>query len=215
MEKSLTKILAQCGLGLMATGALLGMAPPTTPPAPKYPTWLQPRSQLQAVNCGHSHGVEIEALIRYGTAPGRNINCYYKWASATLPDIVFELRVPASGANLEIAVSMLATSNVNKPGQLYRNPAHQSLSCADAPVLGRYLLERHVYDGNLYLPLPKVSACKVEQVAFPAKAPFLTPFGYQLGPNINTKMVERRSIIYSVSLADLTKGLPPHLKRKK
>lgn len=207
--------LVKSGFGLAAIGMIMAMAGPTVAQAPKYPSWLFPRYHLQAVNCGYTQGVAIEALLRYGTAPGSDIKCYYKNAFVASPDILFELKIPASGASLEVAVSVTSVAAANNPANVRRHPAFQTLSCADAPILARYLLERHVYDGDKYLPMPKVTGCKVEQVTFPGKPPYLAPFGHGFSASINAKMIERRSIIYAVSLADLTRGLPPHLKRKK
>jgi hypothetical protein len=183
--------------------------------AAKYPSWLFDRSQLQAQNCGYDQGLKIEDLIRYGTPPGSAISCYYKHAMDPSPDIFFELRIPASGGDLELAVSTLLIRSRTNASVTKRHVAFGTLACSDAPLLGRFLLERMVYDGDRYLPMPKVTACRVDQASYAAAPPHLTPFGYKFGSGPNARPEQRRTILFTVSRAELTKGLPAHLKRPK
>lgn len=177
------------------------------------PDYLPDRSQMQMQNCGYDQSEAVKNLIQRAVPTGE-IHCYSQHAFTQSPGLTIDLVIPAGSQTAEVGFNFITLKGrVNKSVNVIPK-GWDTASCADAPAMAWYLFSGLVYDGNQYLKMPKVTGCSVvpSVLADPYKgqSPLGLPLNRWGGMTLGNEV---RTIRFTVSLAEMRKTLPPHLKR--
>lgn len=194
---------------------IVALAIPGGAGAQPYPTpdYLPERSMMQMQNCGYEQGQAVQNLIQRAV-PAGEIRCYSKDAFVQSPGLTIDLVIPAGSQTAEVGFNFITLKGrVNKSVNVVPK-GWATASCADAPAMAWYLFSGLVYDGNQYLKMPKVTGCSLVPSVLVDPLKGQSPLGLPLnrwGPM--TLGNEVRTVRFTVSLAEMRKTLPPHLKR--
>lgn len=206
-------VTARSSLFLTVTLATAAIAAPAMAQPYPAPDYLPDRANMQVQNCGYDQTQAIQNLIQRATPTGE-IRCYFKNAFVPSPDLTIDIVIPAGGQTAEVGFNFITLrGRINKSLTVVPK-GYDAASCADAPGLAWYLFRGLVYDGDRYLKLPKVAGCSIVPSVLDDPLKGQSPLGLPLSRwGGITWGKEIRTVRFSVSLAEMRKTLPPHLKR--